>query len=339
MYTQILSDNPDIALDITSLLHQAGMKSEFSYQRIMRGGNNQAFRIENGEGIFFLKSYFQDPADLRNRLDAEFRFMRFCNEKNIRCVPRALACDKESGLALYSWIEGAPFSRKPSQSDILEAAVFLKTLASYSTPDAVSMPLAADACFTLTDHIHSIEQRLQNVYDSVAEQNSPLFIKAKELICTQLFPLWENIKVKINTFINTKKINYTQAWILSPSDFGFHNALKTRQGIVFLDFEYAGRDGAIKTLCDFVCQPEYPVPETAMETLAGAFCDDQNQKEELLLCAKAILPACRLKWSCIMLNQFTKVGANRRAFATNKDLEIQQEIQLQKAQNYLNLYC
>lgn len=333
-------DNSNIELHITSLLHKTGMKNNFFYQRIIRGGNNQAFCIENDAGRFFLKLYFQHSADLRNRLDTEFKFIQFCNEKNIPSVPKALACDVDNGLALYSWVEGTPFSTNPESSDVLEAAIFLKNLADLSTENIKNMPLAAGACFTLSDHINSIEHRLQHVYESVTNQKNPLFAKAQEIICMQLFPLWKDIKAKINSFIITAKdMDSITPWILSPSDFGFHNALKTKDGIVFLDFEYAGRDGIIKTLCDFVCQPEYPVPETAMETLAQTLFNDQNQTDNILLCAKAILPACRLKWCCIMLNQFTKIGANRRVFATDKDLEIQQEIQLQKVQNYLSMHC
>ena len=48
---------------------------------------------------------------------------------------------------------------------------------------------------------------------------------------------------------------------LSPSDFGFHNALVDDDGqVTFLDFEYAGRDDPAKLVSDFFCQPEIPVP-------------------------------------------------------------------------------
>jgi len=44
---------------------------------------------------------------------------------------------------------------------------------------------------------------------------------------------------------------------LSPSDFGFHNALVDPSGALsFLDFEYAGRDDPAKPVSDFFCQPK-----------------------------------------------------------------------------------
>ena len=47
---------------------------------------------------------------------------------------------------------------------------------------------------------------------------------------------------------------------MSPSDFGFHNALATPGGrLVFIDFEYAGWDDPAKLANDFFCQPAVPV--------------------------------------------------------------------------------
>lgn len=50
--------------------------------------------------------------------------------------------------------------------------------------------------------------------------------------------------------------------IVSPSDFGFHNALQTldsNRTLSFFDFEYAGRDNLVKLLMDFMCQVDHPL--------------------------------------------------------------------------------
>ena len=39
--------------------------------------------------------------------------------------------------------------------------------------------------------------------------------------------------------------------ILSPSDFGFHNIVKNKKKLYFLDFEYSGFDDPLKLLSDF----------------------------------------------------------------------------------------
>src|SRR5207248_1561644 len=47
-----------------------------------------------------------------------------------------------------------------------------------------------------------------------------------------------------------------EARTLSPSDFGFHNALRRPNGqLAFLDLEYFGWDDPAKTICDFLLHP------------------------------------------------------------------------------------
>ena len=106
-----------------------------------------------------------------------------------------------------------------------------------------------------------------------------------------------------------------EAVIVSPSDFGFHNALADGRNLSFLDFEYAGRDDPAKLVCDFFCQPEVPVPQTyfscAVERIvAGLGLPDPHR----LRCA-ALLDLYRVKWTCIILNHFLPLGAARRSFA------------------------
>ena len=60
--------------------------------------------------------------------------------------------------------------------------------------------------------------------------------------------------------------------VLSPSDFGFHNALLDRQGNVrFFDFEYAGWDDPAKLVCDFFCQVEVPVPRRLFPSFCAEY--------------------------------------------------------------------
>ena len=58
---------------------------------------------------------------------------------------------------------------------------------------------------------------------------------------------------------------------VSPSDFGFHNALREPSGrLRFIDFEYAGWDDPAKLVCDFFCQPAVPAPAGAFDRFAAA---------------------------------------------------------------------
>jgi hypothetical protein len=120
---------------------------------------------------------------------------------------------------------------------------------------------------------------------------------------------------------------------LSPSDFGFHNALADENGrVTFLDFEYAGRDDPAKLVSDFFCQPEISVPLNyhpgfLMRLADGLELDDAGRTR-----CRILLDAYRIKWSCILLNDFLPVGAARRSFADAGEWDIRCLKQIEKAQ-------
>ena len=55
--------------------------------------------------------------------------------------------------------------------------------------------------------------------------------------------------------IVSKFKSFEKYFILSPSDIGFHNTLKCRNKIFFIDFEYFGLDDPIKITSDFIIHP------------------------------------------------------------------------------------
>ena len=66
-----------------------------------------------------------------------------------------------------------------------------------------------------------------------------------------------------NLFKSTKKLKIYKTLfkktnndhlILSPSDFGFHNTIKSKK-LYFIDFEYFGLDDPVKLVIDFILHP------------------------------------------------------------------------------------
>jgi hypothetical protein len=101
---------------------------------------------------------------------------------------------------------------------------------------------------------------------------------------------------------------------------------------MFLDFEYAGSDDPAKLASDFFCQPEIPVPPglhaTFIARMAEGFgLDDKGQAR-----CRMLLDAYRIKWTCIILNDFLPVGAARRAFADAGAWAARCAVQLAKAE-------
>jgi len=118
---------------------------------------------------------------------------------------------------------------------------------------------------------------------------------------------------------------------VSPSDFGFHNALVDNGKVTFLDFEYAGRDDPAKLVSDFFCQPEIPVPVEYHSDFIERIADGLALSLESRARCRILLDTYRIKWSCIILNEFLPVGAARRAYSSADERAARSAIQLDKA--------
>jgi hypothetical protein len=120
---------------------------------------------------------------------------------------------------------------------------------------------------------------------------------------------------------------------LSPSDFGFHNALATEDGqLAFLDFEYAGWDDPAKLVGDFFSQIAVPVPEAFYPAFAERLAASTTNPTWHRRRFDILLPVHRVKWITIFLNDFLPVGAERRRFAIHgEDEDARLATQLAKA--------
>jgi hypothetical protein len=100
-------------------------------------------------------------------------------------------------------------------------------------------------------------------------------------------------------------------------------------------FEYAGWDDPAKLICDFASQPQCPVSKTQAEAfgaqLAAWWPEAQSR-------AALLLPLHRLKWCCILLNEFRAQDRQRRYHAGDDQAE-RLETQLHKAQAYFDQHC
>jgi hypothetical protein len=124
---------------------------------------------------------------------------------------------------------------------------------------------------------------------------------------------------------------------LSPSDFGFHNALLRPDGtLVFLDLEYFGWDDPVKMISDFLLHPGMSVSPALKRTFAAAMIREFPEAASRI---EAVFPLYGLKWCLILLNEFLPSHLMRRKFAgmDDSDRETRQFEQLQKAQAMLRL--
>lgn len=299
------------------------------------GANNRVFKISDQKKSYLLKQYYSSQEAHWNRATTDFTFCRFAWSSGISVVPEPIGiCDKDH-IALYEFIEG----RRLSVSEITPAIInqaanlFIELNEHRFEPKAATIPAAAEACFSWTAHFSSIEQRLQKLISMKEDQY--LGQEAKNLLEKQIIRAWRSI-IKTANPSNTDTLKKNER-CLSPSDFGFHNALLQTDGSLrFFDFEYAGWDDPSKMICDFFCQPELPVPRSSFESFAQRTTKNFPDSEQLIQRAAKLLPVYTIKWCCILLNEFLKDDASRRRFALSTVSETERkEQQLAKTQKML----
>src|SRR5262249_2973278 len=123
-------------------------------------------------------------------------------------------------------------------------------------PAAQALPVASEAYFTLAGHFECVERRLRVLGE--INPSAEVDCEAAPLAQDQLAPAWRAVCGRVQgraLGIGPEAELPPADRRLSPSDFGFHNALRTESGrLRFLDFEYAGWDDLAKTVADFFCQ-------------------------------------------------------------------------------------
>lgn len=311
-----------------ALLKEAKLGPLVDIRPLPGGANNRVFLVEHAAGKALLKAYFRKPGE-RDRLASEFAFSQFLRRANALAAPEALACDERSGLALFEFIEGRSCGAKDvDEAAVRQAAVFVREINARPDAEAKNFPLAADACLSPFAHADLVNRKLA-VLDSVRPV-SAVDLEAAAFLSKAFRPAWERA---LKTFLGKAKDDRNDLPAterrLSPSDFGFHNAMVEPDGrLRFFDFEYAGWDDPAKLVADFFGQVALPVDDRFLPVfLEEAHLLDERLQERL----RWAIPTHRYKWVCLVLNEFTPGAQERRRFASDVDIEERKALQLKKA--------
>lgn len=313
------TDTEDLAL-ARVLCREAGVGEPRSVARLAGGRNNRVARVDLADGSrVVLKRYHHDPRDSRDRLGAEWSFLAYAAARGIAAVPRPLARRAKSQAALYSFVEGRKLGIGEVEATHVEAALDL--VRRLNAPPRMPSRLApgSEACFTLGNHLATIDRRVARLGAIASE--APLAEAARALVADRLAPRWVAMREQIERDAAAQGLGLATPiaegeTCISPSDFGYHNALINDAGLLtFIDFEYAGRDDPAKLVCDFFCQPEVPVPLAHFDRFAEGVAAALDLSDAANARMRLLLDAYRIKWTCIMLNDFLPMDAARRAFA------------------------
>ena len=318
--------------------------------RIHGGRNSRVYRVRTASGrVLAGKHYHRHRDDPRDRLGAEWRALTLLSGHGVETVARPVAKDPGQGLALYSFLDGPQASTTPATAADMDACLdFLAALralsATLSEEHAAALPPASEACFSLAELAANLRDRLAALRDVGPE--ACLGAELAAFLADELTPFLEASLARAQEILGDPEQTLESAlpWncrTLSPSDFGLHNALRTSQGLSFVDFEYFGWDDPAKTLCDFVLHPAMHLPpELRVRFTQGflqGFCGGDCALPKR---AAAVYPLYGIKWCLILLNEFLRGADERRRFAAGAscmdDDAARRSLQLAKASAMLN---
>jgi hypothetical protein len=265
------------------------------------GGNSRVFRVTRGEQRFALKQYPIVRGDRRDRIGHEIDALRFFERRGIANVPRVVAVDRGAGFALFTWIDGQGITGRDA-TDIARAAAFLAQLdRARDGDDARRLPFAIDAVLAARDLDGQVAQRFTQFAD-VAASDAEL-----ASVLDEVHAVWTPLRV--DDAAPTLRLT------LSPSDFGFHNALRRPDGdLVFVDFEYFGWDDPAKLVCDACWHPGMEMTreeQTAfVRAMRAVYADDPAFVDRL----RRDWPRYGVRWVLIVLREFLPDVWQRRSW-------------------------
>ncbi len=314
----------------------AGLPVPQRVTRLNGGKNNRVFRVDDSA---VLKLYHWDARDTRDRLRAEWQFLTYAWARGVRNIPQPLARDDSAHAGLYTLLPGKPLVAGDVTAAHVTAALDFLLTVNAEPRDPAALDPGSEACFSLNEHIATIDRRVARL--AGIDLEAPHRDAAEALVRNRLGPTWAKVKKTLVDSARSLGIREADrlsdaALCISPSDFGFHNALADGAAIGFIDFEYAGRDDPAKLVCDFFCQPEVPVPtsfmpEFSQRLIAGLGLDPSHEAR-----CRLLLDAYRIKWTCIILNDFLPLGSARRTYADLARTEARYAFQLDRAARKLD---
>jgi hypothetical protein len=260
------------------------------------GANSHVMRVTTPSRTLALKCYPHRPGDPRDRLDVEWRALRFLRGIGLEAVPEALGRDDANRLMLMEWIEGQLVDTH-GPADIDAAVRFIAHIFQASTTaQTVGFTLASEACLSVAEINRQIETRL------AALAPHPML---QVFLDNTFLPALATARSRVASEPGDGRDLLVSLRRLIPADFGFHNALRQPNGqLRFMDFDYFGWDDPVKMAADFVLHPAMSLGTAdkrfLVAQLAAAVPKDTAFRDRLV----ARMPLYALRWALILLNPF-----------------------------------
>ncbi|KZN54986.1 phosphotransferase [Pseudoalteromonas luteoviolacea] len=306
---------------VINWLEQTLQQHNLQCTPVIGGANNLGVKIEAGGQTWFLKCFEATHHNTRQKQLNEFLFSQAIYNAGTLATPKPIAINTTHNVSLFEYIEGSKVEHATS-SAVAAAISFVKSINS-STPRQ-TLNIASESADSLLGFADIIKNRLDK-FSHTCLDNTQLSHEFQSTL--------NNIRRRYNTVtqeVPAHWVNKIDQNVVSPSDFGFHNAISRDNQFYFIDFEYAGMDTAWKLFTDFFSQPAVPVDIAyAKKFLSLAIfqplkCNPQDTLK--------VFELTLLKWCLIMLNEFLPDVQARRIFSWNISCMEEQKRMLDKVQ-------
>ncbi len=288
-------------------------------EKLSGGKNSITYKVslnESDNKNVVFKAYFSHEDDKRDRLLTEFNTLEFLFKNKVDCVPKPIHLCADDNYGIYEWIQGETLQVQQIGAKEVNLAVdFLTQLNDLTKKEeAKGLNNASEACFSLNSVEKTVEYRIVRLEEC---DNSEL----QTFLQTQIRPFFKDIITWGKTEGERLNIGWEQEIqlrfrTLSPSDFGFHNAICGIDGILyFIDFEYFGWDDPAKMICDFLLHPAFQLSADLKSHFVKKVVSNLSLDRQLIYRAHLSFPMHGINWCLRMLNEFLPEHGSRREFA------------------------
>lgn len=276
--------------------------SEKTLVRLQGGINNRVFRCGEGPNQWVIKGYLPLEIHQRDRMQAEVDFLRYSAQIAPDLIPELIHSDPELRCVVLEYLKGKSFPEgvPPPEEAVDTAVEFFRRLNAEPVLAKRNVHMdAAEGFLSLTEHLNNVDNRLGGMEcNHLPAEARP----EAERLFTNLRCKFEYIReITVNRIFSGEIVDAIcpDSRFVSPSDFGFHNAIQTVTGVRFFDFEFAGWDDPAKLISDFILQPHIPIHS---KLSPSAFSLKTDKFSKIIARSHLLMPILRIKWLCIILS-------------------------------------
>jgi hypothetical protein len=280
--------------------HKLGASS-YELEKLGGGVNNLVYLCRSKDYKWIIKGYPLPNPGQRDGMEADVEFLRYSAHVAQDFTPALLEVDTDRRCVVMEYIQGDTYPEGyiPCQSDLQAGFSFIRKLNRHKQVAAEMIRMdAAEGFLSLRQHMGNIAERLsamqiEHLPDQCQAQARSILGRIyalAELVSLQL-------ELKIGSGMVEDILNRSDCCI-SPSDFGFHNAIRMSEGVKFIDFEFAGWDDPCKLCVDFVLQQRNPVRLKPIHVASMLFPGKETLMRNRI---DALTEILILKWLCIIM--------------------------------------